>query len=74
MVLSECFVHIYDNDLNPMAMNLCNCTGAMITNSIVPFLTTHVLVSKYTPVLKQTLNMMHSRAIEGAKTNKDDKQ
>lgn len=38
-----------------------------MTNSIIPFLTTHIVVGKFTPVLKQTLNMMHSKAIEGCK-------
>lgn len=60
MVLSDCFIHNYDNDLNPMAMNLCNCTGATITSNIIPFLTTHIVVAKMTPVLKHTLNLFHS--------------
>jgi hypothetical protein len=71
MVLHDCFIHIYDSDLNPMAMNLCNCTGATITSNIIPFLTTHIVVGQMTPVLKHTLNLFHSQAIEGAKSQFD---
>lgn len=71
MILSDCFIHVYDSELNPMAMDLINATGAMINDSIIPFLTTHIVVKKLTPVLKQTLNLLHSKAIEGAPSNKD---
>jgi hypothetical protein len=52
MPLYECSVHIYDNELNPQAMRLVNALGGMLTDSIVPFLTTHIVVQKYTPMLK----------------------
>lgn len=51
-ILDECMIHIYDNSLNPEALNLCNLLGAMTTDNIVPFLTTHIIVDKITPVLK----------------------
>ena len=69
MVLADCFIHDYDTELNPMALDLINATGSMMTDSIIPFLTTHIVVQKFTPVLKQTLNLLHSKAIEGAKSN-----
>jgi hypothetical protein len=50
--LDECMIHIYDNSLNPAELNLCNLLGAMTTDNIVPFLTTHVVVDKITPVLR----------------------
>ena len=54
-----------------MAMDLVNATGSMMNDSIIPFLTTHIVVKKFTPMLKQTLNLLHSKAIEGARTNQD---
>lgn len=51
-VLDDCMIHIYDNSLNPEALNICNLLGAMTTDSIVPFLTSHIVVDKITPVLK----------------------
>ena len=69
MVLADCFIHVYDTELNPMALDLINATGSMMTDSIIPFLTTHIVVQKFTPVLKQTLNLLHSKAMEGAKSN-----
>lgn len=56
--LQECMIHIYDESLNPNAIRLCNLLGGMTTDSIVPFLTTHVVADKITPVLKQTISSL----------------
>jgi len=68
--LGECMIHIYDNSLNPVATQLCNLLGAMMTDSVIPFLTTHIVVEKITPVLKQTISALHSRAIEGSRDSR----
>lgn len=43
-VLCGCFIHIFDSQLNPEALQLVNIMGAMVTDQIIPFLTTHIVV------------------------------
>ena len=51
-VLSGVFVHIYDASLRDEAQALCDIMEASTTGSIVPFLTTHIVVDKITPIFK----------------------
>ena len=64
LILDECNIHIFDPMLNPEALELSNMMGAMVTDSIVPFLTTHVVTNKMTHILKSTLSGIQSRAFE----------
>jgi hypothetical protein len=38
---------------------------ATTTSGIIPFLTTHIVVDKITPVLKNTISALMSQAVEG---------
>ena len=49
LVLESCVVHIFDKEIADEASKLCNLMGAMITDEIVPFFTTHIVVDKATP-------------------------
>ena len=64
LILEDCYIHIFDPTLNPEALDLCNMMGAMVTDSIIPFLTTHIVTNKMTQILKSTLSGIQSRAFE----------
>lgn len=66
-ILQECFIHVYDKDLE--VLQLCNYTQATVVDSIVPFLTTHIVVEKLTPVLKSTITQLQSKAISGTQND-----
>lgn len=64
-ILQGKVIHIFDSEvLNPLAIQLCNLMEAQVTDSIIPFFTEIVIVDKVTPVLKQTISSLQSRAIE----------
>lgn len=63
-ILKDCVIHVYDNELNPEALHLANLMGAIVTDSIIPFLTTHIIAGKMTAMLKSNLNSIQSRAME----------
>ena len=64
-ILKGVVIHIFDQQkLNPVAVNLCNLMEAQVTDMIVPFYTRYILVDKITPVYRQTLNSLQSRALE----------
>ena len=44
---------------------LCDIMEASTTDSIIPFLTTHIVVDKVTPAFKTQLNQLYSKAVEG---------
>ena len=63
-ILENCVINIFDNSLSQEASQLCNLMGAMTTDTIIPFLTTHIVTNKITPTLRQTLNSIQMRAFE----------
>ena len=64
-ILAGVYVHIYDS--NAEAQTLCDIMEATTTSNIIPFLTTVIVVDKITPVYKNIINQLYSRAVEGHK-------
>ena len=68
-ILKDAVIHIFDAaTLNPLAEKLCNLMEAQVTDMIVPFYTKYIVVDKITPVYKQTLSTLQSRAFEAERT------
>lgn len=60
-VLADVCVHIYDESLREEATWLCNLMGAIVIDEIVPYMTTHIIALKHTPILKHHLSTMESQ-------------
>lgn len=59
--LQELGIHIYDDSLREEVSYLSNLMGAIITDDIVPYITTHVVAEKQTPVLKFELRSLEEK-------------
>jgi len=62
--LEELGIHFYDESLREEGSYLSNLMGAIITDSIVPYITTHVVAEKQTPVLKMELISLEEKLSE----------
>lgn len=51
-------ISIYDSEQYDYAFKIANILGATVTDSIVPFFTTHVIAEKLTPHLRTQLNIL----------------
>lgn len=64
VILEDCVIAVAEQELYAHAFRLCTMLGACITDTITPQFTTHVVSSKVTPMLKQSLQLLQSKAVE----------
>lgn len=70
LLLADEVLFIYDSEEAEVIEKLANLTGATIVDEIIPYLTTRIICTKQTPHLRSIINSLHSRAVEGAVSNK----
>lgn len=63
-VLANACITVYDESLKYEATQLCNLMGAIVLDDIVPFMTTHIVALKHTPILKHQLSQLENQLQE----------
>ncbi|TNV81653.1 hypothetical protein FGO68_gene48 [Halteria grandinella] len=64
IILEDCVIAVAEQELYARAFRLCNLLGAVVTDQITPQFTTHVISSKITPMLKQSLTNLQTKAVD----------
>ena len=70
LLLEDVILFVAEEELEPVVEELCCLTGATKVDTVTPCLTTHIVCTKETPMLRGMIGSIHAKVTSGATSAK----
>ena len=70
LLLEDVILYVAEEELEPLVEELCCLTGATKVDSVTPCLTTHIVCTRDTPMLRSMIASIHAKVTSGATSAK----